>query len=75
MTCGHGGGVEKRPRGSLQACCLLPNRASFAPACLSHEIIIRRSVFLPMPGIDGIWVSCKHPRPHPHLLVTASPAL
>lgn len=24
--------------------CLLPNRASFAPACLSHEIIIRRSV-------------------------------
>lgn len=28
----------------LLTSCLLPNRASFAPACLSHEIIIRRSV-------------------------------
>lgn len=57
--------------------CLLPNRASFAPACLSHEIIIRRSV------PPGPRTACIHgsqsrhlQRPHPQQACPpASPAL
>lgn len=77
VTCGLWGWGRAEAGTWLLTGCLLPNRASFAPACLSHEIIIRRSVS-PSPRTARVYGShSKHLQcPHPQQACPpASPAL